>query len=106
MANRTSVARARTPARSRSDASQIRELVHSLHNNLAALDLWLSSLLEQPCPECHERFEEVAAAIRRNVTAMRDATRKVNAVRKPRRRSAARSGAAESALRYHRAKAR
>jgi hypothetical protein len=46
-----------------------REVVHDIRNNLAAIQLWLAKLAQNPCADCRADREEVATAIRMNVTA-------------------------------------
>jgi hypothetical protein len=41
--------------------------VHALNNNFAAIDLWLSVLLDSSCEGCRELHERVARAIGRNL---------------------------------------
>jgi len=96
MAYRSRVARARTSHRpSSAEAGEVREIVHDLHNNLAAMHLWLSTLLEEPCPRCQGRREEVAAGIRRNLTSMLAASRRLTTHQKEASRVAPRSGAGD-----------
>ena len=100
MAYRFRAERTRTSrGQSSTQAGEVREIVHDLHNNLAAMHLWVSTLLEQPCPRCRGRREEVAAGIRRNLTTMLAASRRLTAAPKGARRAAARSGAVERAPR-------
>ena len=64
MAQRFRAARARASRRPSSrQAGDARELIHDLHNSLAAMSLWLDTLLEQPCPQCRGARDEVAAGI-------------------------------------------
>lgn len=58
-------------------AGEAREVVHDLHNNVASMHMWLITLLERRCPHCNDSREEVAAGIRRNLTSMLAATRRL-----------------------------
>jgi signal transduction histidine kinase len=99
MAQRFRAARARASRRPSSrQAGDAGELIHDLHNSLAAMSLWLDTLLEQPCPQCRGARDEVAAGIRRNIAGMLAASQRLIGSSKDARR-AARSGARETAPR-------
>jgi hypothetical protein len=63
-------------------AGEAREIVHDLHNNVASMNMWLVTLLERRCAHCNDSHEEVAAGIRRNLTSMLAATRRLTQSRK------------------------
>ena len=100
MAYRFRKARARASrGTSGTRAGEAREIVHDLHNNVASMHMWLITLLEKPCPHCREPREEIAGGIRRNLTSMLAATRRLTELRKGARVTATRSGGGGRALR-------